>query len=137
VKVGRVRPGRCEWLPVLSCCCGVWLELGSTPGRTCDLSGWNRSWAVHTAAACDFCRLAAHFDRSHRSQQRRCFLSLVNFSLWRPWRAIFPFPAAGEIKAEAYRVSRLGPIQLGRPGERVCQAVVRSPHGGAGARRNR
>jgi hypothetical protein len=43
-------------------CCGVWLELGSTPGRTRDLSGRNGSWEVHTAAACDFCRLAAHFD---------------------------------------------------------------------------
>ena len=43
------------------------------------------------------------------------------------------FPAAGEIKAEAYRVSRLGPIQLGRPGQRVCRAVIRSRHGGAGA----
>ena len=47
------------------------------------------------------------------------------------------FPAAGEIKAEAYRVSRLGPIQVGRPGQRVCRAVIRSRHGGAGARRNR
>jgi hypothetical protein len=46
-----------------------------------------------------------HISISCRSQRRRCFPSLVNFSLWRPWRAIFLFPAAGENKAEAYRVS--------------------------------
>jgi hypothetical protein len=87
-------------------------------------------FTLQAAAACDFCS-TFRYCRSHRSQQRRCFLSLVNFSLWRPWRAIFLFPAAGENKAEAYRVSRLGPVQIGRPGERVCQVVIRSRRGGA------
>jgi hypothetical protein len=99
--------------------------------ETRDLSGWNRSWAAHTAAACDCCSTFRYStvdptDASSGAASPRWSISRCGV-----------FLAAGEIKAEAYRVSRLGPIQVGRPGQRVCRAVIRSRHGGAGARRNR